>query len=51
MALLTPALTLIAKRHELAIKGVVLYANQEGVTAYTLPKWWAKRGRLIASAV
>lgn len=51
MALLAPALSSIAKRHEFAIKGVVLYANQEGITAYTLPKWWARRGLLIASAV
>jgi hypothetical protein len=51
MALLAPTLSSIAKRHELAIKGVVLYANKEGVTAYTLPKWWVKRGLLIAAAV
>lgn len=51
MALLSPSLIPIAKRHDLAIKGVVLYANQEGITAYTLPKWWTKRGMLICGAV
>jgi hypothetical protein len=51
MALLAPTLAPIAKKHELVIKGVVLYANQDGVTAYTIPKWWTKRGPLITSAV